>query len=280
MKKKSVIIISIATIVSIVLITVLTIIFAVYIPKYKAEKQKAEAFANYCIDGLNHRNQGLLALAESELKNALEIDSTSWYAHYILGLCYYDDKSYYSAMSHLDQAYKLNTDKSDFCLNDICSASTHKLDDADTLRFVHLLHWAAWCSSYIRSYDKGIVYAQEEYYLDPNSEASDALSVLYAKKGEYSQALKWAEKMTGKVGEKRYNFRIGWIYDMMGNDKKAIEYYEKDILARPSKGAYRNLGLIYLRLGEYSKANEYMRSAAEMGSKEAQDYLLKKGLSW
>lgn len=80
-------------------------------------------------------------------------------------------------------------------------------------------------------------------------------------------------------------------YYKEGNYSKAIVYYRKvveetfgDWLAamkfRSDDRIYYKIARCYLKLGNYTKADEYFKAAAKLGNVDAQERLIKQGKDW
>jgi tetratricopeptide (TPR) repeat protein len=64
-------------------------------------------------------------------------------------------------------------------------------------------------------------------------------------------------------------YNIGLVYEMMGNEQKAIEWYQKAGAYRVANG-WVNIGLIYKRKGELQQAAQFFRKATQISRVHSQ----------
>jgi len=76
-------------------------------------------------------------------------------------------------------------------------------------------------------------------------------------------------------------FNMGSLYSELKEFQNAIVCYQKMLIIDPKDTkAYVNMAIAFAELGENEKLFEYMRKAAQMGDKEAQEFLSKTKNTW
>ncbi len=100
--------------------------------------------------------------------------------------------------------------------------------------------------------------------------------------GNYSQAIKDYDKSIEFNPERSQPYyNRGRVYSKLGNTNQAIKDYDKTIELNPQDFmAYHNRGIIFYSLGNKNQAINDYKIAARLGDKEAQEYLIKRGIAW
>ena len=128
----------------------------------------------------------------------------------------------------------------------------------------------------IKDYDKVVE-------LNPNSTvAYSNRGLAYINLGNHQQAVKDFDKAI-ELNPKNitaYHGR-GIAYSRLGKDQQAIKDYDKLIELDPKNAAgYYDRGNVYEKLGNNQQAISDLKIAAQLGHKEAQNLLKKKGIAW
>ncbi|NLJ82695.1 MAG: tetratricopeptide repeat protein [Bacteroidales bacterium] len=76
-------------------------------------------------------------------------------------------------------------------------------------------------------------------------------------------------------------FGLGMTYSLLSEHEKALYYYLKGIEIDPSANKiYMNIAISYMRLGNEEQQIIWLKKAAKVGDKQAQDWLSKNGHEW
>ncbi len=124
-----------------------------------------------------------------------------------------------------------------------------------------------------QSLNEGLKYVLKSLELNPNyGEALSQTGLVYYKMGENEKALPYYEKSMnqGKGGVNTLN-NVAAIYFGMGDLKKAKSYYEKTVAINPyHKDCWGNLGITYAQLGEFESAENAFRKALNLNPNSGQ----------
>ena len=94
------------------------------------------------------------------------------------------------------------------------------------------------------------------------------LGLVYYREGEFEASREAFLKVTDRTRSSRFNkayYQLGLISAKLGDDAKAIKYYDESILLDPSHvPSYVNKGTALLRLDKLSKAEKLLRKGAAL----------------
>jgi tetratricopeptide (TPR) repeat protein len=91
------------------------------------------------------------------------------------------------------------------------------------------------------------------------------LGLVLFRAARYREAAETFEQLTRVQPDNYYGYQqLGSTYQMLGEDDRALAYYERSIAIRPSLGALSNIGTIHYRRGEYHRAVEAYEKAVEL----------------
>ena len=135
-----------------------------------------------------------------------------------------------------------------------------------------------------RDYDKAIECYKKAIEINPNLvPAYRNLGAVYAEsKQDNDEAIKYYKKAIElSPNYAPVYFNLGLAYDDGKEDyAKAIEYYEKAVKLKPDYAkAYLRLANVYVIQGNEEKALGYLKEAAKLGDKTAQQWLQGFGVS-
>ena len=136
----------------------------------------------------------------------------------------------------------------------------------------------------LNEYDNAILYYQKAIKLDPNfASAYNYMGIVYDFKGNDDKAIECYQKAM-ELDQSNADFfynQMGRVYRDKGDYDKAIEYFKKTIELDPSNDwAYYDLGRCFDLQGHRDSGIYYIKKAAYLGLKKAQDYLKKNNISW
>ncbi len=98
--------------------------------------------------------------------------------------------------------------------------------------------------------------AKDSHFFD----AYIAMSICYAKKGEWTSSVMFCQKAL-ELNPTSYeaNNQMGLVYDCCNDGQEAIKYYEKALKFNPSGDykIYSNLGYAYEKIGQYNAAIKF-----------------------
>jgi len=115
---------------------------------------------------------------------------------------------------------------------------------------------------------------EEEYLMKKHGSFYKARGLLYLLNGHYREALNDLNKEDEKNKSSEYTIRLrGLVYLKMGNLKKAQDYYLQ--LKKLSSKTFIELGFIYTEFKDFTKALEYYAEAIKLDNNlEKKDYFL------
>ncbi len=118
------------------------------------------------------------------------------------------------------------------------------------------------------------VYLETVLEIDSNNmRALLMLSRIYSTVEDYERALKYCEKAYKNNSDTlEVIFTMGYLYQEMRRNRKALTYYEKYIEKEKSYHVYLNMGICYMDLKYYNKAHEMIDIAIEMDVKNPDGY--------
>lgn len=126
-------------------------------------------------------------------------------------------------------------------------------------------------------YPSAIQKYEEALKIDPESEAAlYEMALTYFKLNDYKMTLSCAKKVLSlnKNHEDAYVVS-GSAYDQGGKPKKAIKVYKKGLKGNPeSYLLYFNMGISYLGINEYEKAEKSAIAALEINNSHSSSHLL------
>lgn len=188
----------------------------------------------------------------------------------------------------LGKSYYLQSNLTD-ALNWFEKASTHyeKLKDFDNYhitqgRIAMILDDQGEYQKAIEISTKSVNYFVEKKDSNKVVDLANNLALYYYHLGEvqrsiklYNQTIAWAGSKRKDVAAKCYN-QLGNIWaDDLGNEKKALEYYQKSLKMKLESGAsvksisfsYNNIGISYKNLGNIDSSMYYYQKALEYAKK-------------
>jgi len=181
-------------------------------------------------------------------------------AHYNRGTVYSNLGNYGQAIRDFDKAIDLNP-RVDWTYYNRGVAYTKLRNDRQA----------------IRDFDKAID-------LNPNfADAYFVRGLLHSTLGNHRQAIRDLDKAIDLNPNfaKAYFIRGSFYGNVLGNRWQAVRDYSRAIELNPNDAeAYCGRGLAYDTLGNSRQALEDLKIAAGLGSKNAQDFLRSKGISW
>ncbi|MCC6160394.1 MAG: tetratricopeptide repeat protein [Deltaproteobacteria bacterium] len=91
------------------------------------------------------------------------------------------------------------------------------------------------------------------------------LAGVYAKQGQYDKALEMMKLASrGHMHNSAVEFNTGEIYRMMGDEEKAIDYYQRSLkIDRSNVKAMEQAGLVLQQLGRWGEANRWYTALAK-----------------
>ena len=118
------------------------------------------------------------------------------------------------------------------------------------------------------------VYLETVLEIDGNNmRALLMLSKIYSSVSNYERALEYCEKAYRNYSDElEVIFVMGYLYQEMGKNKKALTYYEKYIEKEKNYHVYLNMGICYMDLKYYNKAHEMIDNAIEMNNENPDGY--------
>jgi len=221
----------------------------------------SQAFAQPEVDAcLNFYHAGDYKRAIKAGKAAVKKYPNSSYAHYCLGISYYQIGELKLALEHMKKAEALTSNKKDLMyiynlIGGIYNTMGY-LDDA-------LIYSS-----------RSLLLAQDLQDRSMQATLISNIAGIYQNKGELDKALGYYEEsLRLKTNEKEkatiYN-NIALIYNEKGNYQKAVEYLKKAIEISERYGDYHgasqtklNLGETYRRMKDYEKAKRYIWEGLE-----------------
>ena len=106
-----------------------------------------------------------------------------------------------------------------------------------------------------------------------NKRALIMLSKIYSSVEKYEIAIKYCEKAYKNYGnELEVIFIMGYLYQEMGKNRKALKYYEKYIEKEKNYHVYLNMGICYMDLKYFRKAHELIDKAIEIDIENPDGY--------
>lgn len=135
----------------------------------------------------------------------------------------------------------------------------------------------------LKDYPAAVSYLKEAVTKDPNyAKAYNPLGVAYINQGFYDEGITAClNSLSHGLKQPETYFNLGLAYEMKKNYEKSLEYYFKALEERPGyHAANEGLGYTYEKMGRTDLATDYFKKAARGGEKNAQDWLVKRGLHW
>ena len=133
-----------------------------------------------------------------------------------------------------------------------------------------IIYWKADYSAKAGKYDDAVRYMTE--LISGDDDAEDILYLTshrceyYRLAGKYAEAIKDAESLIERYPDYAFGYYIcGWCYELMGDDMKAMVYYNKGIEADDSYAyIYLMRGEQYLKVGDIERANADFKRVLEL----------------
>ena len=204
----------------------------------------------------------------------LEIYPNDYDGLYNLGLTYYQKENYIKAIEFFERAVLVKADEDGIKSLIICylnQGETQKaIDFAEDIFLtpkigLDLYYFVAKVFENKNSFNKDFQYLDVaiEMYLrivEKNPKHFDAylaISICYAKKGEWEQSVEFCKKAI-EANPKSYeaNNQMGLVYYCREEISEAVKYYETALKLKPEGDfkIYSNLGYAYEKVGQYDKA--------------------------
>ena len=241
------------------------------------DPQSNDAYYNI---GLIHYNQGHSDKAILNFKKALEINSKDADACYYLGILNTDAGEFEKGVYYLERSTEINPGNAN-AYNEIGVSYFNNLHDNDKALENYLLAIKANPAFAMAYYNTGLLKNKTgnneeaaQYFekaIELNSDYKESylqLSTSYKSLYKYDLSAAILEEYIQRFGDdaRVYN-RIGVNYYNLGNDLKAIDYYNKAIAIDTTfVDAYYNLGLSYKRLGQVQQAIQYFEKVLELNA--------------
>lgn len=94
-------------------------------------------------------------------------------------------------------------------------------------------------------------------------------AIILRKEGKYQESNTYLQKLvTSYPKDANINYQCAWSLDLLGEELKAVPYYETAIelglSGKDLEGAYLGLGSTYRTLGEYEKSQKVFRAGIEL----------------
>jgi len=181
-------------------------------------------------------------------------------AHYCLGISYYAIGEFKLALEHMKRAENLTSDKEEL------------------MYIYNQIGLNYWRTGYL---DDALLYFSRSLSLardleDKNGQAVvlNNIAMVYVYKGELNKALGFLEEslrlQTDEKGKADIYSNIALIYGAKGNYQKAVEYSKRAIKTAERHGDYHkaslwklNLGVLYIAMKDYEKAEKYILEGLE-----------------
>ncbi|MDM8561646.1 tetratricopeptide repeat protein [Candidatus Parabeggiatoa sp. HSG14] len=122
-------------------------------------------------------------------------------------------------------------------------------------------------------YQQAIEYANQAVNKDPKDKiAMDNLAIAYRKKGDYEQAIHWFnERLKVEPNAKQAMDGLGITYREQGNYQQAIHWFKENLKSYPKdKQAMDGLGITYREMGDYEQAIHWFKENLKFDAKNKQ----------
>jgi tetratricopeptide (TPR) repeat protein len=120
----------------------------------------------------------------------------------------------------------------------------------------------------IEYYNIAINYGYSKYkIIDKFRESADK----YFENKDYKSAIELYKIASDDFNDNSSRFRLAYSYSATEQYYKAIDYYEKYLTNNSYEGAMRNLGLVYERVNNNAKAQEWFKKAYDIYIKKGRD---------
>ena len=209
-----------------------------------------------------HVNLGILFSENNEIEKsiqsinrAIKLEPNSTYAHFNIGLIYTQTGDYIKGIEHLEIAIENEP------------AKDNNYSALGTLYFKYGLEYYD-NNNYVKSLQlfqkSDELFSSIEFNSNDNViriEVYNKIASIYYNQGDYSNTVKYLEKLT-KLDESATSFGfLGTVYTQLNNYEKAIPNLEKSVILKPSASIYRMLGASYYNQKLYEKSIESYESS-------------------
>lgn len=214
--------------------------------------------ANYNLGILYFQNSRYLDAIKA-FKKELELNDKHEKAYYNLGISYIEITNYKKAVKSLKQALEIKSD------------------------YPKALYSLGFAYINLQEYEKAISALKKAVSLNAEfSAAYYSLGFANSAQENYEQAINYYEKAIkyDKDYVEAY-IELGLAYYFNKNYDNAIDAFKKALdLDADEEIIYINLAKSYEKKGEKPQSLEYYQKAANLGNKDAQDYLDSEGIAW
>lgn len=247
-------------------------------------RQKSSSVEALLEKAIEAKDNNMPELAVQYCKEAQDINRKDWRVLALLG----EYEGY--GTDKFEGFKRLNTNKESFTIGNL-SVSWEEIVSKLAARYL---------SDNLHSVLHAITTSQELLLYNPrNTSALRTLSLAYAIKGDYDQALLWENKLM-RLSKKEGYFCLGYISSCQGRDDETINAYEKCLEFDPNyTAALYNLALQYYSIAQawapvmknipevtktffdkFGEATRLFTKAARLGDKKAQNWLKDHNINW
>jgi FkbM family methyltransferase len=226
---------------------------------------------------LENFQAGNLQQAENDLKKVLTVESNNITAIDLLGIIYYQLKSYNSAIQYMTKLLNLNPYNAKACyIIGHCLQEKGQLDEAATYYQKTLQLDANFPDAHYnlgtifqdkKRNDEAISCYQKALEINPlDTDAYCNLGRVLQDKGQIDEAMDCYQKALGlNANDEKIFVDLGYAFQEKGQLDEARTYYQKAIQINPSEPtAYINLAVAYQNTGHNDKAGEYFKKALHL----------------
>ena len=228
--------------------------------------------------------------ALSWAKKALDTDSKNPRAINTLGVIYYNRGNDNEAMSQFKKTLDLDPDNIDAYLN-LGVMYTRKNNHETAISYLRKglqrdnksikLYYYLGIAFMQRGDDKRAI-ACYETIIGLDSPAYNRLGAIYATKGNYDEAIAYHQKATRLKPNDVESFKcLGKVYTDKGDYVKALRNYQKAVaINERDHETYCLIAKLYAKQGNSARETSSYKKAAKLGNKEAQAWMVSKGMAW
>lgn len=218
------------------------------------------------------------------LEKALEANPKEYATYYLLGNYYYLKNNYEVAIAYYYKSVELN----DQFFDGYCglAAALYSVDDYENalkaLEQARILKddsdkvFYALAKTYIQSkeYRKAKYYLEEAMVINPDTNYMRELAKINYFLGNYDKSMELYQMLLADSNKGEIFNDLGLCYYHLGQQQKALEFFEKALKENPEKAIYNyNVAICYKSLGENKKYHQYINDAFKITPNNEQDFV-------